>query len=119
MRIFTVIIVLILFVREFLYKSSHHKLYFKYFNDKELHFLAFFIIPLFVYYVLGRNNNILRYVMTLLFMFLTYYIEVLQKLSGLRIYSVVDFKYSVLGFCLYLLFILGLKALSYTSKAAV
>jgi len=116
MRILISILLLFYFGVEFLTKRPHHKLYTKYLSDKELHFLAFLIIP-FLIYVLLSKYKYAYLVSSFIFLTLTYYIEYLQNLLGNRHYSIQDFKYSLFGFSTYLLLILFLKALSYKERA--
>ncbi len=116
MRLIIALASFLLFISEFLSKQNHHSLYLKYFSDKELHFLAFLVIPFFVYVMLTKYKY--AYIVTsLFFFFMTYYVEVLQKMGGHRCYSMQDFKYSLVGFFTYLLLILLLKALSYRERA--
>jgi hypothetical protein len=116
MRILMSIFLFVYFGAEFLLKSSHHKLYAKYLSDKELHFLAFLIIPFFIYVLLSKYKYAYIFSSSI-FLILTYYIEHLQRLLGNRSYSMQDFKYSLFGFSIYLLLILFLKALSYKERA--
>ena len=112
------LLIFALFLSEFLLKSNHHRLYLKFFSDKELHFLAFLIVPFVVYCVVSKYKHL--YLLTsFIFLLLTYFIEELQNFFGYRCFSILDFKYSLSGFIVYCVLIFFLKTLSYTEKAAV
>lgn len=115
LRLFLTLFSFFIFVSEFLTKSSHHKFYLKYFSDKDLHFLSFFLFPLFVY-ILLRKYKVICFFISVIILSMTYFIEVLQSYTTYRTFSLLDFKYSLSGFLCYLLLVLFLKALSYTSK---
>lgn len=105
MRYIIIFFLLFLFFKGFFTNSSINYKLLLYFSDKELHFLAFLIVPFIISILLKRWYLVL--LSWLFFFSMSYGVEVLQQMYFNRIYSLLDFKYSLFGVFCSLLFYLS------------
>lgn len=112
MKKLVIILSLCLFYLGFFTISKGNSLLLKIFSDKELHTLVFFLYPTMFYVLLPKKWYYIIPSITI-FGFMTYGVELFQKLFTNRCYSLSDFKSSLNGFLLSFTLILILE---FTSK---
>jgi hypothetical protein len=85
-------------------------------GDKVIHFIVFFIYPI-LFFLLLPKHKLKGVFLFLLFLLLSFFVEVLQRKFFNRVYCMTDFKYSLAGVFYSFSTIYYSKYLSYASKA--